>query len=220
MELWDALIRQMLIAKSSEEYLRHVRTTAISCAEKIADFYHCNHAHAECVREFSCKIFDKMKTIHGLSHKERLLLELAATLHECGHYVTSKQHLQSTFDIIKSTDIYGLTDEEILLTAFVARYNEYDVPNLQNSTFALLNDKNKLIVSKLVAIFRLANALDKSQKQKLKNCKVHLDKEQLTFSVQCDTNLYLEQWAFDQCTPYFKEVFGCNPRLTIKSNLL
>lgn len=219
-ELWDALIRQMLIPKSSDQYLDHVRVSAISCAGKIADSYHCSRAHTECVREFSCKIFDKMKGAHGLGRRERLLLELAAILHDCGHYVTAKQHLQSSYDLIKDTDIYGLTDEEMLLTAFVARYNEYDIPNHSNAAFASLNEKNRLIVSKLVAIFRLANALDKSQKQKLTDFKVRVEKDLLTIYCQCGANLYLEQWAFDQCAPYFKEVFGYNPKLTIKSNLL
>jgi exopolyphosphatase / guanosine-5'-triphosphate,3'-diphosphate pyrophosphatase len=219
-DLWDSLLHQMLIPKSREQYQRHVCASATACARKIADYYCCNRAHAECVREFSCKIFDKMKKIHGLDSRERLLLELAAILHECGHYVTAKQHLQSTFDIIKDTDIYGLTDEEILLTAFVARHNEYDVPNLENTSFASLSDKNRLIVSKLVAIFRLANALDKSQKQKLSNIKVCFKKEHLTISVQSDADLYLEQWAFAQCAPYFREVFGCKPELILKSNLL
>lgn len=219
-ELWDALIRQMLIPKTSVQYQDHVRVSAISCAGKIADSYHCSRAHTECVREFSCKIFDKMKGAHGLGKRERLLLELAAILHDCGHYVTAKQHLQSSFDLIKDTDIYGLTDEEMLLTAFVARYNEYDVPNHRNTAFASLDESNRLIVSKLVAIFRLANALDKSQKQKLTDLKVRLEKDRLTITSQSDANLYLEQWAFDQCAPYFKEVFGYNPELTIKSNLL
>lgn len=219
-ELWDALIRNMLITKSAVQYQEHVRVSAISCAKKIADCYHCSKTHTDCVREFSCKIFDKMKKIHGLGRRERLLLELAAILHECGHYVTVKQHLQSSYDIIKDTDIYGLTDEEMLLTAFVSRYNEYEIPNHRDSDFASLNDNNRLIVSKLVAIFRLANALDKSQKQKLTEIKVRLGKDHMTISAQSDANLYLEQWAFYQCAPYFKEVFGYNPKLTIKSNLL
>lgn len=218
-DLWDSLIHQMLIPKSCEQYQQHIRTSATACAQKIAEYYGCCRTHTECVREFSCKIFDKIKKVHGLGRKERLLLELAAILHECGHYVSAKQHLQSTFDIIKDTDIYGLTDEEILLTAFVARYND-DMPNLQNPSFGLLSDQNRLIVSKLAAIFRLANALDKSQKQKLSNIKVRFEKDRLIISAQCNINLYLEQWAFAQSAPCFKEVFGFKPELIIKSNLL
>ncbi len=219
-ELWDTLMQHMLIPKSRNEYLEQVRTNAIFCAQKIAESYNCNKEHYECIRRFACKIFDKMKGAHGLDRRRRLLLELAAILHECGYYVTVKQHLISSFDLIKDMDIYGMTDEEMLIIAYVARYNEYDVPNLDSPGFGPLSSENRLVVSKLVAIFRLANALDKSQKQKLKDIKVRLDKNRLLITARSDANLLLEKWAFQQCTPFFQEVFGFNPELSIKSDLL
>jgi exopolyphosphatase/guanosine-5'-triphosphate,3'-diphosphate pyrophosphatase len=219
-ELWDTLIRHMLVSKSANEYQEQVRVNAISCAQKIAETYNCNKAHSECIRRSACKIFDKMKGAHGLDRRKRLLLELAAILHECGYYVTVKQHLLSSFDIIKDTDIYGMTDEEMLLTAYVARYNEYDVPNYEGADLEGLSDKNKLVVSKLVAIFRLANALDKSQKQKLDDIKVRREGNRLLISARSGANLYLEKWAFRQCAPFFQEVFGCNPELSVKSDLI
>lgn len=219
-ELWDALIRQMLVPKSKEDYFEHVRVNAISCAQAIAKTYHCNENHTENIRRSACKIFDKMKGAHGLDHRKRLLLELAAILHECGHYVTAKHHLISSFDLIKNIDIYGMTDEEMLLTACVSRYNEYDVPNFEDPASFRLTSANRLVVSKLVAIFRLANALDKSQKQKLSDIKVKLENDRLLISAESNENTYLEKWAFNQCAPFFKEVFGYNPELTVKSTLI
>jgi len=219
-ELWDALMRHMLVPKSSGEYLEHVRVNAISCANEIAKTYKCDQKHSESIRKIACRIFDKMKDAHGLDHRKRLLLELAAILHECGHYVTVKDHLLSSFDLIKNIDIYGMTDEEMLLTAYVSRYNEYDVPNFDDIGFFRLNDKQRLIVSKLVAIFRLANALDKSQKQKLSDLKIKLENDRLLISAVSNENAYLEKWAFEQCAPFFMEVFGYNPELTIKSTFI
>lgn len=219
-ELWDALIRQMLLPKSGEAYLDQVRVNAISCAQSIAESYACDLKHAENIRKAAYKIFDKMKGAHGLDHRKRLLLELAAILHECGYYVTTKYHLRSTFDLIKNFDVYGMTEEEMLLTAYVSRYNEYDVPNFDDITFVRLSEKNRLIVSKLVAIFRLANALDKSQKQKLSDMKVRLEEDRLLITAQSDRNVYLEKWAFEQCSPFFKEVFGYTPELLIKNPMI
>lgn len=219
-ELWDALIRQMLLPKSGEEYFEHVRVNAISCAQAIARNYDCDPEHADNIRKSACKIFDKMKGAHGLDHRKRLLLELAAILHECGHYVTAKQHLRSTFDLIKNIDVYGMTDEEMLLTAYVSSYNEYDVPNFNDIEFIYLSQKNRLIVSKLVAIFRLADALDKSQKQKLSEIKVKLENDRLLITAHSSENVILEKWAFEQCCPFFKEVFGYNPELLIKNPMI
>lgn len=92
----------------------------------------------------------------------RLLLELASIMHDCGHYVNAKEHLSSSFDLLKNIDLYGMTAEEMLIIAYIARYNEYDVPNYDGLEFIRIREPIRLVISKLVAIFRLANALDKA----------------------------------------------------------
>ena len=219
-ELWDALMHQMLLPKSKLEYYEHVRQNAISCAQVLAKRYNCNEKHYEAIRTYACNIFGKMKSIHGLDHRKQLILELAAILHDCGYYINSKQHLLSTFSMIKHMDIYGMTDEEMLITAYIAKYNEYDTPNYDDIEFIHLNEEECLIVSKLVAIFRLANALDKSQKQKLEDIKVKLEDNKLLITGESDKNLHLEKWAFEQSASFFKEVFGITPELIIKSLMI
>ena len=218
-ELWDALIRQQLFPKSGAEYEEHVHQNALSCAKTLAQHYLGDEAHHETVRAYACLIFDKMKKLHGLSARKRMLLELACILHECGYYVNSKSHLASTYDLIKNTDIYGLTDEDVLLIATISRYNEYSCPEIGDPEYMRLSQKNRLVVSKLIAIFQLANALDKSQKQKLRSVKIRLKEDLLTVSGETDENAYLEKWAFDSSAPFFEEVFGIKPQFVIKSLL-
>lgn len=62
-----------------------------------------------------------MKKVHGLSEDKKLILELAAVLHSCGQYINVRTHTQCSFDLIKNFDIFGLTSEQLLLTAFVSR---------------------------------------------------------------------------------------------------
>ena len=219
-DLWFALMKQMLIPKSANEYAEHVRINALSCARAMARIYNVNERHTENICKFACKIFDKMKGTHGLDRRKRLLLELAAIMHDCGHYVNAKEHLSSSFDLLKNIDLYGMTAEEMRIIAYIARYNEYDVPNYDGLEFIRLRESTRLVISKLVAIFRLANALDKSQKQKLDDIKVRLDKDRLLITGESNENLYLEKWAFEQTAPFFKEVFGIKPELTIKSTMI
>lgn len=218
-ELWDAITRQLLFSKSKSEYDEHVRLNALSCARTIASHYYSNPRHLETVREYACAIFDRMKKIHGLNSKKRLLLELAAILHESGYYVNSKYHLRSTFDLIKNSDIYGLTDEEVLLIAHIARYTDFFMGRTGDQEYGSLSEKNKLAVAKLVAIFRLANALDKSGKHKLQTIRIRLSDDTLTITGVSDHNVLLEQWAFEECSPFFEEVFGIKPQFVVKSLL-
>lgn len=220
-ELWDALLRQMLLPKSRAAYETHVVENALSCARVIARRYRCTPEHADKIWDFACKIFDKTKSLHGMDAKKRLMLELACILHDCGYYINnSKAHLRSTFDLIKNIDIYGLTDEEVMIVAFLCRYDEFTVPSYDDLEFVSLDRKKRLLVSKLSAILRMANALDKSQKQKLDDIKVKLEDDRLIIAAQSAQSAHLEKWAFDLCAPFFQEVFGVSPVLSVKFQII
>lgn len=218
--LWDAILSRMLLPKRKSESEKRLRANAVCCAGRIAENYHCDRAHAENVREITCAIFDRMKPLHGMGPDRRLILELAAALHDCGRCVTMRDHLRASFDLIRSTDIYGMTDRDILLTAYVTRYNEYTVPDFRDAEYAAMPEKDRTVIAKLVAIFRLANALDKSRKQKIKSVKVKLTENKIQVAVQSNENLFLEKWAFEQCSAFFKDVFGLSPVLKIKQTLV
>ena len=70
---------------------------------------------------------------------------------------------QCSFDLIKNLDIFGLTHEQILLTAFVAGSDEFTMPNVADAGAIPMTEERRLEILKLVAIFRFANALDKSK---------------------------------------------------------
>ena len=215
-DLWDGVMRHMLLPKTVEAYRQHISSGAIASAQSIADKYGCPRNHAELIRKFAVKIFDKTKAIHGLPVNYRLALELAAILHDCGHYVNTKLHTRSSFDLVKNFDLYGLTASQMRLIAYVASYNEFNVPNMEEWALSQLDEQQKLVVSKLVAIFRLANSLDKSQRQKLSDIKVRMEHNRLLVTGETNEDMHLEQWAFSQCCPFFKEVFGIDPELTIR----
>ncbi len=216
-ELWDALVRQLLFSKCKGAYDDQVRENAISCALQMVEHYGASRAHDLVTRDYALKIFDKMKKHHGMGPKKRLLLELAAILHEIGYYVNSKNHLLSTYDLIKNSDIYGMTQEEVNLIGIIASYCEFSVPDYDDHEYQRLTEKNRLFVDKLVAILRLANALDRSQKQKLQSLTVRLKEEILTLTGVSDEDMHLEQWAFEECAPFFEEVFGIKPQFIMKT---
>ena len=216
-DLSDAILSQMLLPKRKAGYERQRRADALSCARHIAQKYGCGDGHAENVGAAACAMFDRLRPLHGMGPDRRLILELAAALHDCGRYVTMSDHHRAGFDIVRNSDIYGMTDREILLTAYVARYNEYAVPDLRDAEYAALPEEDRTAAAKLIAIFRLANALDKSRRQKIKDVRVKLTEDKMQVSVQSGENLVLEKWAFGQCSAFFKDVFGLSPVLKIKA---
>ncbi len=219
-DLWDTLIEQMLVHKRAQSEIEETRAHALACAKTVAQRYRCCGANADFLMNAACTVFDKIKRLHGLQPEYKLLLEIAAILHDCGYFVNSKHHLSSNVDIMKYTDIYGLTEKSTLMAAYISRFAENETPDYNDAAFDSLKGGEKIIALKLAAIFRLANALDKSQKQKLQAVKVRLEDDRLIVTAKSDSNTRLEHWAFEKCSAFFKEVFGVQPILTVKSSLI
>ena len=57
----------------------------------------------QCVLKNALAIFDGMKKIHGMGPRERLLLQIAAILHDCGNFISSSNSSQCAYEIIMST---------------------------------------------------------------------------------------------------------------------
>lgn len=210
-DLLRPIIEEILIPKSREQSFSRVRRSTLECVRLLGKSFQCNMAHAEQIAGFAGHIFDKTKDIHGLDSHKRLLVELAALLHEIGYYTHPRQSSASTFHLIRSMDIYGISEGDLNLVASIF------LPADSWEAASSLTPKQQLIVSKLAAIFRLADSLDQAQKQKLLSLKARLEKNKLLVSAESGEDTSLEEWAFRQAAPFFEEVFGVRPELSVRA---
>ena len=212
-DLLHPMLREMLTPKNRDFSFVQLRESTLACVRLLAGSFQCDMKHSEQILIFAETLFDKMKEIHGLDARRRLLLDTACLLHECGYCTQPRQYSSSAFHLIRSMDIYGITENDLYLVASAF------LPADDTESILTLTPKQRLVVSKLAALFRLADALDQSQKQKLRNLKVRLDKNRLLVTAESSQNTSLEEWAFAQKVPFFEEVFGIQPELTIHAAL-
>jgi exopolyphosphatase/guanosine-5'-triphosphate,3'-diphosphate pyrophosphatase len=189
-----------------------------TCVKNIAKKYDYNKDHSLDVEKNAKIIFDNCKDIHGLE-SERHLLRIAAILHDIGKYISVYNTHILSYTIIKSIEIFGISNEQLEIIANVARYNSVETPSIRDINFGKLSNKNKVIVGKLAAILRLANALDKSHNQKIEIISVKRRNKQLIIYGKSSANTMLEMWTFKKKAEFFKEVFGITPILIIKKEI-
>ena len=65
-----------------------------------------------------------------------------------------------------------------------------------------------MVVAKLAAIIRVADALDRSHRQKVTDLTVRVQEDSITVLAAADEDITLELWTFAQKAVYFAEVFG------------
>ncbi|HAB61026.1 MAG TPA: exopolyphosphatase, partial [Lachnospiraceae bacterium] len=157
-------------------------------------------------------LFDSLTKLHGLNNRDRLLLQIAVILHNCGEYINLNAGAMNSYHIILSTEIIGLSHTERELIAYLVRFNIGSYPKYEdiNNNF----DKDTYIkISKLSAIFRIANSMDKSHKQKFINISVNYRDGQLTIIGTTLEDTTLERGLFEKKAEFFEEVFGIRPQL-------
>ncbi len=207
-DLSDAVLYELLNRKKAKAEKKEFDLNIVSSARFMARRYACDEKHSGAVENFALTIFDNLKKVHGFSRRERLYLQTAAILHDIGKYVDSTVYDLATVHLIKNSFIISLTSQQKDIIANIARYHGNEIPSLEHPPYSILNEKQKMIVSKLSAILRIADALDYSRVQKIKNINLNLYEKKLTIVTEGTEDTTLEEWTFFKQSKFFENVFG------------
>jgi len=184
-------------------------------SRNIAKRYSTGKDHIKGTTDIALTIFDSMKKIHGMGARERLLLQIAVQLHDCGKYISMADVAECSYRIIMATEIIGLSTEERKIIASAVRYNTTEFVYCGNYDKGLGIDRHQyLLVAKLTAILRLANAMDRSHYQKVEALRVVLKDRELQMIIDSSRDISLELGLLRDKVQFFEEVFGI--RLVLK----
>ncbi len=185
----------------------------ISCAQNISKRYMGSKSRRETLWKIASEIFDNTRKFHGLSKRERLLLQVATMLHDCGKYISMINLGDCCYNIIMSTEIIGLSHKERTIVANVVRYNHETFDHFGDRSPYLegFSYEEYLVVAKLTAILRVANSLDRTHKQKFKDVKVTVKDNEMIINIDTRDDITLEKGLFSNRAAFFEEVFGIKP---------
>jgi len=206
--LLESLLFEMLHQKEALKRAKKFDAHTILYAKNLGRRFFYEEEHAIKVEEYAVAIFDATKKIHHLSHRHRFLLQIAALLHDIGKYIHLKYHALHSYQIIRDSEILGLSTKELMIVANLARFHTHIVNDFYQTDFGGLTKEDGVILSKLLAILRIADALDRSHEQKGTKIEVRLKKDTVKIFLHTSSQIFLEKWIFDKKSDFFSEVFG------------
>jgi len=134
--------------------------------------------HAQHVTALTLSIFDQLVDLRGPLANEpprpwarprsRLILQLAATLHDIGCSVSYAKHHKHSHAMISASRLPGLSRDELQLVAVIARYHRKSAPKLRHEMYAALSSLDRQLVRTLASILRVGDALDRAHTQCVK----------------------------------------------------
>jgi exopolyphosphatase/guanosine-5'-triphosphate,3'-diphosphate pyrophosphatase len=187
-----------------EDFGRQVLASAAALGEKYRwDAAHCRH-----VATLALRLFDQLRPEHRLGERERLLLEVAALLHDIGNYVNLRGHHKHTQYLISGSEIFGLSRDDMEIVSNVARYHRRALPQKSHLPYMAIDREGRVLVNKLSAILRLANALDADHLQKVKDVRMVAEDDGWVIEVEGAGDLTMERLASLARADLLTEVFG------------
>jgi len=198
-------VAQMLSGYKRTDYTRQV----INSARHLGDKFRYDEPHALNVASLAVKLFDLLKEDHGLGSRGRLLLETSGILHDIGTFISLSSHHKHSSYLVEASEIFGLRKADKDIVANVVRYHRRSTPKETHVLYMSLPKNDRAIVSKLSAVLRAADALDRSHQQKIQT--FYLKKSDDCYTLWIDPeagDLSIEKEALQKKADMFNDVFG------------
>ncbi|PID57646.1 MAG: exopolyphosphatase [Ignavibacteriae bacterium] len=176
----------------------------------------CNYDLAHClnVAKIAEALFEQLSELHLLPSEYREYLNAAATLHDIGYHIAHSKHHKHSQYIIVNSELMGFNENEIRTIACVARYHRKSHPKKSHEEYMLLPKEWRVVVQKLSAILRVADALDRTHKNLVDKIVVKHNEKEVQFFVNSSLQeLEIELWSLNRRKALFEEIF--NKKITV-----
>lgn len=187
-----------------EEFDGQVVASAMTLGKK----FHFDEAHARYVTRIALKLYDCLEDELGLDRHARLILEIAAILHDVGTFIRSSDHHIHSQYIVMHSDIFGINKEDMNILSNVVRYHRSEVPNAAHGAYVALPRADRTMVLKLSSLLRIADALDRGHSQHIDDFDIEFAKDTLYLRARGTHDVSLERLALEEKADLFEDLFG------------
>jgi exopolyphosphatase / guanosine-5'-triphosphate,3'-diphosphate pyrophosphatase len=191
-------------AAGPSDFAPHVLASAASLGTR----YRYDALHAGAVARLSTRLFDLLATEHGMAPRDRLLLEVAALLHDIGLFVSLRRHHKHSMYLLQASEIFGLSRDDMQIIGNIARYHRRGTPQKSHPEFMRLDRDERVRVTKLAAMLRVANALDAEHEQKVADISLQEQDTNWIIELTGQGDLTMERLASAFRADLLVDVFG------------
>jgi exopolyphosphatase/guanosine-5'-triphosphate,3'-diphosphate pyrophosphatase len=171
----------------------------------------CNwdEGHSRQTARLALDLFDQTASLHGLGPHDRELLEHAGLLHDIGEHVSTESHHKHSAYLIQHGRLRGFTPEEVDFVAALARAHRGGGPKPSHEPFASLDRDARDRVTRLAAILRVADGLDRGRSANVDGIELVLNgtEARLVVTPEDGADIAIELWGARRKRELFERQF-------------
>ena len=178
---------------------------------EFAERCHYEEPHARHVQRLSLQLFDAVGARIGLSAADRQILADAALLHDVGYHINYENHHKHSYHLIVHADLLGMTPEDQVAIANVARYHRGSPPKRKHPNYGMLDRGLRRRIRKLAAMLRVADALDRGHIAAIDKVKVRWLDRALRITTVANKraqSVRLDLWGASRKSDLLSKVIG------------
>lgn len=193
----------------TEAFKQQIVRSALALGQK----YDFNEARAVHIARLCQKLFRALREPFRIDPRYELILYIAALLHQIGIFINNQAHHKHAMYLIRNSNLFGLGEEDLNLVALTARYHRRTAPKPTHLEYQALERDDRIIVSRMAAILRIAVALESANRQRIRNFNCSIEEGRFVITVKGVDDLTLELLGLKQRRDFFLDVFGLSVEL-------
>lgn len=200
-----AFLAQLMPDRRDDEVMED---EVIHFSRLLAARYRTDRGHGTHIRKLCMALFDRLQELHGLTRHDRLVLKVAAILHEIGTFISPKNHHRHGQYIILNSEIFGLSRLDVEVVGLLARYHRHGAPTMSDSSYTELDLDSRLRVQKLAALLRVAEAMEVAHSRRISEFTVRFNNRRMELLVSGMHDFTMENRALRGKGALFTDIFG------------
>jgi exopolyphosphatase/guanosine-5'-triphosphate,3'-diphosphate pyrophosphatase len=211
--LLDLVAEQYSVRTTSEEEKGRA-SELLASARWFARRLDYNPQHAEQVARLALSLFDQLRPIHEMGADLRLVLEMAALLHDVGHFVSRKSHHRHGEYLIRNGEIPELRGWRRDMAAALVRYhNSKSEPQLEHASYAALDGERRRQARLLTSLLRIAEKLESEHAQRISGVDVQISGRKAIFIIRAMDGTRLDLLGLERKSGLFEKEFQLKPEV-------
>jgi exopolyphosphatase/guanosine-5'-triphosphate,3'-diphosphate pyrophosphatase len=172
--------------------------------------------HSEQVRKLALQLYDQLAARLGCEPGDREILADAALLHDVGYHISYERHHKHSYHLILHADFLGMTPQEQVAVANVARYHRGAPPKKAHENYGPLDRTLRRRIKRLAALLRVADGLDRGHVCAVDHVEVTCDKKRVRVRpvpVPEASSLRLETWGAQRKSDLLAELLDAEVQI-------
>lgn len=169
-----------------------------------------NTVHAYHVAKLTSQLFDDWQEQLSLHDEDKILLHVAAVLHDIGIRVQYYDHARHSAYLIQNAQLFGLSHGQQIMASLIASlHHSSSTKNLYNKIYnEFLDDDQWEITRKLALLLSLAESLDTSKLSAVTKVTTTFTNKYVAFSLETSQPILLELQSLKKHAKWLKKETG------------